>query len=124
MDKSTALQIISETREQAAKQDIVAAQRRKTLDARKQKGMGRQQWYDWINDLKTSAVCADCGHDWPPVALGFDHVPERGPKIFAIGASVSRSYEEIKTEIAKCDIVCHSCHAIRTNNRIKAKKPA
>jgi len=120
-----ALRLIYETREEELRQHIIATQKRKLIDARERKGrigMPHKEWRKWIEGLKVDAVCMDCGQNWPPVALGFDHVPERGAKSFSISASASKSHEAIKAEIAKCDIVCHSCHAIRTNDRIKAKK--
>lgn len=75
-----------------------------------------------IDAIKTAAVCSDCEKDWEPVALGFDHVPERGPKVFNLSQGSNKDLVDLMAEMAKCDIVCHGCHAIRTNNRIKAKK--
>lgn len=67
----------------------------------------------YIADIKANAVCADCGGKFPPCVYHFDHVPERGPKIFNLGSG-DYSIEAVQAEIAKCDIVCANCHAIRT----------
>jgi hypothetical protein len=73
---------------------------------------------EYIAEVKRKAVCVDCikeGRDgkWPGAVLHFDHVPERGPKLFNV-ANCDRAVEVIKAEIAKCDIVCANHHAIRT----------
>jgi hypothetical protein len=51
--------------------------------------------------------------------MQFDHVPERGPKLFEInyGAILSKGYGLLKKELEKCDLVCANCHAIRTWER-------
>jgi len=79
----------------------------------------KNQYRELVNIIKTAAVCTDCGKDWEPVALGFDHIPERGKKLFSISTGANRSLQELMEEMAKCELVCHSCHAIRTNKRIK-----
>lgn len=73
-----------------------------------------------MDDLK-SAPCVDCGKVYPPYVMHFDHVPGRGIKLFNIGAwtggrTVS-TMESLLEEIAKCDLVCANCHAIRTWER-------
>jgi hypothetical protein len=68
---------------------------------------------EYVADIKKDAVCADCGGKFPPCVLDFDHVPERGPKLFNIGTS-DVSIKRLEAEIAKCDIVCANCHRIRT----------
>jgi hypothetical protein len=67
-----------------------------------------------IADLKRSAVCADCGGKFPPCCMDFDHVPERGPKLFNLSGNNDYSLERVRAEIEKCDIVCANCHRIRT----------
>lgn len=69
---------------------------------------------EYLYEIKSNAVCADCGGQFPPCVFHFDHVPERGPKLFNIGARNDFGIEKLKAEIAKCDIVCANCHAIRT----------
>lgn len=68
----------------------------------------------FINSLKKK--CFDCNRKYPSYVLDFDH---RDPKLksFMISHAVERAYslEVIKSEIAKCDLVCANCHRIRTH---------
>lgn len=76
--------------------------------------------YEWLITLKTNS-CMDCGGKFPPECMHFDHV--RGIKTFGISSSKGRSKEKILAEIAKCDLICANCHAIRHKIRtIKAGK--
>lgn len=62
-------------------------------------------------------ACVDCGNNDPRV-LEFDHVPERGPKLFTISTALhSHKQERVIAELDKCDLVCANCHAIRTVER-------
>jgi hypothetical protein len=70
-----------------------------------------------IADYKISKGCADCGFNAHPSALDFDHLPG-SEKSFDIGSNVAnRRMEVIWEEIAKCEVVCRNCHAIRTDER-------
>lgn len=60
--------------------------------------------------------CADCGRQWPPVCMDFDHRPEHG-KAHNVGELKSRRKEILHAEIAKCDVVCACCHRLRTEKR-------
>jgi hypothetical protein len=54
--------------------------------------------------------CIHCGYDKCVAALQFHHTdPDK--KDFHISSSVARSWEKVKTEIDKCDLVCSNCHA-------------
>jgi formate-dependent nitrite reductase cytochrome c552 subunit len=59
--------------------------------------------------------CTDCGETFAPWVMHFDH---RDPKTksFALttGRSLLMSRANLLEEIAKCDIVCANCHAVRT----------
>jgi Zn finger protein HypA/HybF involved in hydrogenase expression len=67
----------------------------------------------YIAEVKRNATCADCGGKYPPCVYHFDHVPGRGEKRFNLGSG-DYSLKAVQDEIAKCDIVCANCHAIRT----------
>lgn len=70
-----------------------------------------------INEAK-AVPCSDCGVTYPPECMDFDHIAERGGKIAAVSAMVSRwAEDDIIAEIAKCEVVCANCHRIRTKNR-------
>lgn len=73
-------------------------------------------------DLLKSKPCMDCGGEFQPCVMDFDH-REPADKI----ANVSRlvrdgKFKQILDEIAKCDVVCANCHRIRTWRRNKQKK--
>lgn len=68
----------------------------------------------WIASIKLAAGCVDCGFKTHPHALQFDHLPQHEKK-FAIGPAVaSRSKESVLAEIAKCEVRCANCHAVKT----------
>lgn len=73
---------------------------------------------DWLWEQK-SKPCMDCGLEWPPYVMQFDHVPDRGSKLFGVEAHAvsKRTRDEVLAEIAKCDLVCANCHFIRTHDR-------
>src|ERR1700677_4478507 len=60
----------------------------------------RKNGRELLNTLK-SVPCVDCGGKFPPVCMHFDHVPERGEKIFNVGNgySTQRSDKAILEEI-------------------------
>lgn len=57
--------------------------------------------------------CVDCGCS-DPVRLEFDHV-DPALKLMDVGTmKVSRRWERVEAEIAKCDVRCVNCHRLRT----------
>lgn len=74
-----------------------------------------------INELR-SGPCTDCGNTYPAECMEFDHVPERGKKLFEIATAMSRSAAVFQAELDKCDVVCANCHNIRTATRRWEKK--
>lgn len=67
-------------------------------------------------------ACADCGGDFPPHVMDFDHV--RGVKLGNIAAlKTFATTAMLLAEIAKCDVVCSNCHRIRTHQRQKGSEP-
>lgn len=64
-----------------------------------------------------SQPCMDCKLSFPYYVMHFDHV--RGIKLGNINTLVKvASMEKLVAEIAKCEIICANCHAIRTYNRL------
>lgn len=59
--------------------------------------------------------CVDCG-EADPIVLEFDHIAERGPKLFELGRATQNgaSVARIDAEIAKCDVRCANCHRRKT----------
>lgn len=56
--------------------------------------------------------CYDCGNQFPPVCMDFDHV--RGRKRSGVSQMTQLSDEIFYAEVAKCEVVCANCHRIRT----------
>lgn len=73
---------------------------------------------EFINTFK-SKPCMDCGGSFPPHVMDFDHV--RGEKVSNIGEMGNYSFDSIKEEISKCDLICANCHRIRTYNRLQER---
>lgn len=67
--------------------------------------------------LKMGRPCYDCGGDFPPVCLSWDHIPGK-EKFFTIGSQMkSHCLDAVIDEINKCQLVCFNCHQLRTANR-------
>jgi hypothetical protein len=67
-----------------------------------------------------SNPCTDCEGSFPYYVMEFDHVPERGPKLFTLSSSqhsLGMNSPRIIAEIKKCDLVCANCHKVRTWKR-------
>lgn len=69
----------------------------------------------FVRSLK-EVPCKDCGNSYPYYVMDFDHV--RGEKKFNISNGSRNSFNKLKNEIEKCDVVCSNCHRVRTFNRI------
>jgi hypothetical protein len=67
--------------------------------------------------------CVDCGRTFPPCCMEFDHVSGRvvtgrnSPEAIANAKNSRRGLGDLMDELAKCDVVCRNCHAIRTHSR-------
>jgi len=65
------------------------------------------------------SCCVDCGQR-DPRCLTFDHLPERGKKLFNIsGPPSGATLADFTGEMTKCEIVCRNCHAMRESARSK-----
>lgn len=73
---------------------------------------------DYLKKLKQESLCADCGEDYPYWVMDFDHLEN---KEFSLSAyrRTGKTFEEVKKEIVKCEIVCSNCHRTRTHTRYK-----
>ena|SRR5437762_317000 len=62
--------------------------------------------------------CKDCGGRWHPLVMEFDHLPGT-EKRTNLGDCKARKFGliAIQAEIAKCEVVCPTCHRIRTLRR-------
>ena len=69
--------------------------------------------------MKTDKACTDCGGVFPPEAMQWDHLPG-SIKLGEISAKIRQwSRRLIFEELAKCELVCANCHAIRTYKRLR-----
>lgn len=58
----------------------------------------------------------DCGNTFHPAAMQWDHLnPES--KFRGLAQMSQYKFERCLSEIAKCELVCANCHAVRTYNR-------
>ena len=80
----------------------------------------QKEFRDWYTSLKKDKPCADCGQVFHPAAMHWDHLPgfeKTGP----LGSLVRRGSRELMLEeVAKCELVCANCHAVRTVTRAHA----
>ena len=60
--------------------------------------------------------CCDCGNLYSPEVMDFDHRTGVEKK-FRLANAGSKNPEDVKQEIAKCDVVCANCHRVRTARR-------
>lgn len=56
--------------------------------------------------------CADCGKEYPPYVMDYDHV--RGSKVTNVSYLAGFARQRLRDEIEKCDVVCANCHRERT----------
>ena len=78
----------------------------------------------YVSDYKANnPTCLDCGIEYPPYVLDFDHLPEF-EKSFPLSSSgvKGRGLDAVNAEIAKCEIVCSNCHRYRTYMRKAADR--
>lgn len=77
--------------------------------------------HKFIQNYKETNPCTDCGDCFPYYVMDFDHI---GDKEFAISRfhNLTNSFEKVKEEMAKCELVCANCHRVRTFKRIQEKK--
>ena len=70
-----------------------------------------------VRELKTKTPCADCGGKFHFAAMHFDHLPGYQKEMVIANNIRSVSVARLEAEIAKCEIVCANCHAVRTYQR-------
>jgi hypothetical protein len=71
----------------------------------------------WILAAK-DRPCRDCGGRWHALVMEFDHLPG-SMKESNLGDANARKWgwKRIQAEIAKCEVLCPTCHRIRTLRR-------
>ena len=95
--------------------EVAAARYKKRKEREKR---DRSRIIDWILLKYEGVPCMDCGKVWPWCAMDFDHRPGEKKEFQIASKSGHKSTPEriaqIEKEIAKCDLVCASCHRVRT----------
>lgn len=82
----------------------------------KRSAASRQAMRDHVNKLKESSPCTDCGQDYPYYVMQYDHI--NSDKVAGVATLLRTStLAKALEEIAKCELVCANCHAIRTWTR-------
>lgn len=71
----------------------------------------------YTEDLKGRTPCMDCGVQYPPYVMDFDHRPGETKKYNVSHTAQFSSMVALLEEVEKCDIVCANCHRIRTWHR-------
>lgn len=77
---------------------------------RERNRLGRQ----FLQEYKVKLGCADCGYNEHHAGLEFDHVD--GDKKYNV-SELTTSPNKLEQELAKCEVVCGTCHNIRTWER-------
>lgn len=80
----------------------------------------RNEIKEFIRNLKEQTPCTDCKLLYPYYVMDFDHLYKKAFNVSNM-ARVS-GFLKVKSEIAKCELVCSNCHRIRTNQRRLASK--
>lgn len=102
--------------------DRISRYRRKSAEQKARDRAYKRRWLAQRRALYRKMIreakavpCRDCGGSWPYYVMQFDHV--RGTKSFGIATALAKSGtvspEMLRAEIAKCDVVCANCHAVR-----------
>lgn len=67
--------------------------------------------------MAKAVPCADCKTSYPFYVMDFDHL---GNKKFDLAKAMYQSFNRVKEEIEKCEVVCSNCHRKRTHQRARS----
>lgn len=72
----------------------------------------------WLQSYKVEKGCADCGWNDHHAGLEIDHlIPRNGDQNKKISRMAVRGIAVLERELKDCDVVCGTCHNIRTWER-------
>ena len=77
----------------------------------------REKVREYVREIKESSPCTDCGISYPYYVMEFDHLRDKANTVANI--THSGSFENVKKEIKKCELVCANCHKTRTWQRMQ-----
>ena len=91
---------------------------------RERRKLEYQKNAEWVRQYKLRKGCSDCGYKEHHAELEFDHLEARnGDQSRTIAKLMGKTLKRIQEEIEKCDVVCATCHRIRTWNRLPQNAP-
>lgn len=79
---------------------------------RETRGVSRR----FLDGMKTMLPCADCGINYPPMSMDWDHL-NGDEKNVNVSQGLHLGFLGILEEIDKCELVCTNCHRVRTAQR-------
>ncbi|MES2941137.1 MAG: hypothetical protein V4864_25940 [Pseudomonadota bacterium] len=88
----------------------VACLRAASKGRRRARGVVEQSERRAKLDALKAHPCVDCGRDYPPCVMDFDHV--RGAKKYNINTQ-KMCRADLAEELAKCELRCANCHRLR-----------
>lgn len=68
-----------------------------------------------IDEIKRFTPCKDCGKNWHPSQMQFDHLRDKDKNVSDMLRNFT--WERIQEEMNKCELVCANCHCLRTYQR-------
>ena len=76
----------------------------------------REVIFAYLVEVKSNP-CTDCGETYPHYVMQFDHIGT--DKLFNVADCYSKGFSlaKVQEEVAKCELVCANCHAVRTWTR-------
>lgn len=77
-------------------------------------GPKRQAIVDKVNKIKEETPCHDCGKFYQACCMDFDHTRKDKHEEVGYLIAMTKTWDVIKAEIDKCDLVCANCHRVRT----------
>lgn len=77
----------------------------------------RRAFVKIVAEIKGYTPCTDCGVQYPPYVMQFDHLPGTEKESVLSRPQNFSSITKIFEEMDKCEVVCANCHAIRTWTR-------
>jgi hypothetical protein len=75
--------------------------------------------YKWLCGYKEDKGCTDCLTRYPHYVMHFDHLRDKKFNLSAYRAVRGITLEMLQEEVAKCEVVCANCHAVRTWKRLQ-----
>ena len=86
----------------------------KILEGQKKR---RNEWATYMKQVKENTPCMDCDVQYPSYVMDFDHRDPSEKLLKVSSVTMFTSFEKLKQEMEKCDIVCANCHRVRTFKR-------